>query len=122
MSKTVIARHLYSVIASEFGVPEFAVRKICGIVGNKSGMITAERLSLMRAKMEIAGFGPVRGSDRQQDNKDEVDHDHEREPLRSCTWCQEFLDDDDEGESLVHSDEQIAGVLCRKCVKGMIRY
>lgn len=109
------AHEAYAKAADEYGVPEFAVRDVCGPIGKESGISFNERLQLLRAKMDAAGFIPVRAPDRD-------DTLCEPRELRSCVICESFLENDDEGEPVTHSEGELDdGVVCRNCIEPKVR-
>ena len=125
------ARWIFAQLAQEYGVTESIVRDICGPIGRAPQENWLERVALMRSKLEMTGLSPVGNplpvsvsiseDEEQTDEDKEIDEEEPVPELRSCMLCESFLDDDDEGEPLVHSEEDRTGVLCRKCGALMVR-
>jgi hypothetical protein len=106
-------RSAYAQVATEFGVTEEVVRRMCGPIGT-SIIRFAERVAFLRAKLDAAGLAPVRVNHIDIPNKD-ADTDERRE-LRSCILCEQFLDDDDPGgEAIDEEDCSQRGHICKSC-------
>lgn len=103
-------------VADEFGVPEFAVKDVCGPVGKVTEISFEDRLEMLRSKMSHAGFIPVNNPKRFGRFNDD-----EPQEIRPCVMCEEFLDDDDAGETVVNSETSEPGVVCQKCVEARAR-
>lgn len=105
-------RSAYARVATEFGVTEEMIRRICGPVGN-TNITFEERLALLRAKMDAAGLAPMRVN-----VIDTLKNEEPEEPreLRSCVLCEEFLDGDDPGQSVVNAEDYLErGCICSRC-------
>jgi hypothetical protein len=103
----------YLQVGEEFGVPDYAVRNICGPVGQQNNIEFGERLAVLRAKMDAAGLVPTRNRPSIHYKDEEPDVPRE---LRSCVLCNAFLDDDDPGQDVIHSEDcDISAVVCRRC-------
>lgn len=110
----------YLKVAEEFGVPDYAVRDVCGPVGHQTNVSYEERLAVLRAKMDGAGLVPTsRPRHEDIDRKDE-EPDEPRE-LRSCILCGEFLDDADPGQDVMHSEMDVTAVVCSRCRESSAR-
>lgn len=89
------------------------MRSICGNVGTNVGdnVDDAERVEVLRRKMEMANFTPLR--ERVPEQEEAVD---ELRELRTCILCTNLLDDDDPGEEVVNSEDCTEhAVTCRGC-------
>lgn len=108
----------YSIVAEEYGVNIHTVREICGNIGNTvtDHVPFDERLAILRAKMGMANFAPITAVHTKDDEHEEPFE------LRNCTLCDEFLEDDDPGQDLIHAeDPEETGVLCKRCRQASIR-
>lgn len=106
-------RGAYTKVGAEFGVASDMVRRICGPIG--LGLLNFdERVAMLRAKMDNAGFAPVDVNT--VDIPDKENEPGEPRELRSCVLCEQFLEDDDAGGDVVdpeHSEQH--AYLCAKC-------
>lgn len=102
-------RSAYLRVANEFGLSENVVRTICRTSG---GDTFAERVAILRAKLDAAGFSPVNAKTY------EIKAQEPEEPreLRTCLMCQQFLEDDDPGQDVINSEDyDDVRCVCRNC-------
>lgn len=102
-------RSAYLRVATEFGLSENVVRTICRTAG---GSTFSERVAILRAKLDAAGFAPVNAK------TFDIKPQEPEEPreLRTCILCQQFLDDDDPGQDVVNSEDYAdVRCVCRNC-------
>lgn len=113
MSKPLDAYHQ---VADEFGVTVPDVRVICGAIGLTGSQMSFEQwLGFLRGKMDAAGLVPT--SRDVHNTREKPVETEEMAELRSCTLCEQFLEEDDEGTPLHHSETSEDGVLCRNCAE-----